>query len=163
MTLIPSADISTLEASTVTQNLNLDQMFERSIRTLKDTNITVDTHFLFHILLLFFASYDPLWMILILICILKWRQNVPGISDRILGYYPILISSQHLKTYHIWSSLQWNVWRRLLTAVRCKWWNRATGFTIPCSGIDPLPAFVSSGYPDDFLNFLHFFFLIKKI
>ena len=33
------ADVSTQEACTVTQKLDLDQMSERSIRTLKDTNI----------------------------------------------------------------------------------------------------------------------------
>ena len=39
------ADISTQEACTVTQKLDLDQMSERSIRILKDTNMT-KTHFL---------------------------------------------------------------------------------------------------------------------
>ena len=66
---------------------------------------------------------------ILLIFVKKWRQNDLGISDRLLGYYPILISSQHLKT----------VWRRLLTAVRCEWWNGATGFAIPFSVFDPLP------------------------
>ena len=32
------------------------------------------------------------------------------------------------------------IWRRLLTAARCEWWNGATGFAIPGSVFDPLPA-----------------------
>ena len=97
---------------------------------------------------------------ILLIFVKKWRQNDLGISDRLLGYYPISISSQHLKT----------VWRRLLTAVRCEWWNGATGFAIPFSVSDPLPtsafgkprsttdAWCSSGNSDDFFNFFLFFF-----
>ncbi len=133
------ADIRTQEACTVTQKLDLDQISERSIRTLKDTNITLS-----------FASLPPtphprarfVWPTLddsSDICDIKWRQNVPAISDRHLGYYPILISSQHPKTYLIWSSLLWNIWRRLLTAVRYEWRNGATGFAIPFSVFDPLP------------------------
>ena len=106
---------------------------------------------------------------ILLIFVKKWRQNDLGISDRLLGYYPILISSQHLKT----------VWRRLLTAVRCEWWNGATGFAIPFSVFDPLPtsafgkprsttasavaiATISSSSFFFFFFSLHFF-LIKKI
>ena len=81
---------------------------------------------------------------------------------RLLGYYPILISSQHLKT----------VWRRLLTAVRCEWWNGATGFAIPFSVFDPLPtsafgkprsttddAAVAIATISSSSSFFHFFFL----
>ena len=31
-------------------------------------------------------------------------------------------------------------WRRLLTAARSEWWNEATGFAVPGSVFDPLPA-----------------------
>ena len=47
---------------TVTQNLDLDQMSERSIRILKDTTITLT----FFCKFWFSASYDPLWMILLI-------------------------------------------------------------------------------------------------
>ena len=166
MTLIPSvngqffANISTQEACTVTQKLDLDQISERSICILKDTNITLSFVF-------FSSSFSPRFVWPTLddssdICEIKWRQKWPRNfrppSD------PILFSSQHLKT----------VWRRLLTAVRCEWWNGATGFAIPVSVFDPLPTsafgkarstndeWCSSGYTDDFFPPL-FFFLIKKI
>jgi len=58
------ADISIRDGCTVTQKLDLDQMSERSRRTLKDTNI-IKLTFLLHILG-FFASYDPDWMILMM-------------------------------------------------------------------------------------------------
>ena len=32
------------------------------------------------------------------------------------------------------------IWRRLLIAARCEWWNGATGLAIPASVFDPLPA-----------------------
>ena len=57
------ADIA-LGTGVVTQKLDLDQMSERSIRTLKDTNI-IKLTFLLHIYG-FFASYDPDWMILMM-------------------------------------------------------------------------------------------------
>ena len=50
-------DISTQEACTVTQKLDLDQMSERSIRTLKDRYIYDYTHFLLQILGLFVSVY----------------------------------------------------------------------------------------------------------
>ena len=57
-----SADASTQEACTVTQKLDLDQMSDRSIRILE---LKEQTRFLLQILGLF-ASYDPIWMILMI-------------------------------------------------------------------------------------------------
>ena len=129
VTLIPSvdgncfADINTQEACTVTQKIDLDQISERRIRTLKDTNIILPpstppppppplrmTHFGW------FFWY--LWNKMASKCPKNFRP-------------PTVISSEHLKTF----------WRRLLTAVRREWWNGTTGFAIPSSVFDPLPTF----------------------
>ena len=56
------ANIITQEACTVTQKLDLDQMSDRSIRILE---LKDQTRFLLQILGLF-ASYDPIWMILMI-------------------------------------------------------------------------------------------------
>ena len=67
------------------------------------------------------------------------------------------------------------IWRRLLTAARWERWNGATGFAIPGSVFDPLPASTFDkprSAADDaavalpkitIIIILHFFFLIKKI
>ena len=55
-------DISTREACTVTQKLDLDQMSERSLRILKDTYIYDYTHFLLQILGLFILYILGKWM-----------------------------------------------------------------------------------------------------
>ena len=65
------------------------------------------------------------------------------------------------------------IWRRMLTAARSEWWKGATGFAIPGSVFDPLPASAFDkprSATDDaaalyrwFFCFLHFLFLIRKI
>ena len=59
-TIYRFADISTQEVCRVTQKLDLDQVCERSIPILKETNMI--KHFLLQILGLF-ASCDPVWTI----------------------------------------------------------------------------------------------------
>ena len=55
-------DISTQEACTVTQKLDLHQMSERSIRILKDTDIYGYTHLLLQILGLFISYILGKWL-----------------------------------------------------------------------------------------------------
>ena len=59
------ANISSRKACTVTQKLDLDQMIDRSIHTLKDTNVEGKKS-PFAADLGLFASYNPVWMILII-------------------------------------------------------------------------------------------------
>ena len=48
------------------------------------------THFLLQILGLF-ASYDSVWSILMISVTQNDVSNVPGIADRLFGYYPVWV------------------------------------------------------------------------
>ena len=66
------ANISSREACTITQKLDLDQMSERSIHTLKDTNVKKEKKSPSAADLGLFASYNPVW-----ICHIKCRTKCP--------------------------------------------------------------------------------------
>jgi len=82
-------DISSQEACTVTQKLDVDQMSERNIRILKDTHIYIYdyTHFLLQILDLFISYISGKWLQKEDIAetavhfVLKWGFEVSPVSN----------------------------------------------------------------------------------
>ena len=61
----------------------------------------------------------------------------------IVSLYKKLLTPQ---TYYIWSNPAFGEMSgedcRLLSTIRCEWWNSATGFAIPGCVFDPLPAMI---------------------
>ena len=117
-------DIGTWEACTVTRKLDPDLMFEMSNTHNKGQKYGME--FTFFLLLFNFcccvyncASYDPVWMILVIFVTYNGVLSVPRISDRLLGYYPLSLDHHHIFALIIITSACQHELRLLLFVCVC--------------------------------------------